>query len=105
MDQDKPFRIALIGLGRAGQFHLQSLRTLPQIELAHVVDVDPEQAARIGSDFNCASSTQMDAALEDDSIEAVIVATPTGEHYQQIIASLNAGKAVFHRKTAWQRFE
>ena len=98
MNQDKPLRIALIGLGRAGRFHLQSIRTLPQIELAHVVDVDPEQAARIGSDFNCASSTDMDAALEDTSIEAVIVATPTGEHYQQIIASLNAGKAVFSEK-------
>ena len=63
MDQDKPLRIALIGLGRAGRFHLQSIRTLPQIELAHVVDVDPEQAARIGSDFNCASSTHMDLSL------------------------------------------
>lgn len=98
MISDNPFRIALIGLGRAGKFHLQSIRTLPQIELAHVVDVNPEQAKQIGEQFNCESSTNMVAALEDSSVDAVIVATPTGEHYHQIIASLKAGKAVFTEK-------
>lgn len=94
----KPFNIALIGLGRAGRFHLQSIRTLPQIDLAHVVDINAEQAKQIGEEFNCASSTNMEAALKDPSIDAVIVATPTGEHYQQIIASLKAGKSVFTEK-------
>ena len=34
------FRLALVGLGRAGQFHLQSIRQLAELELGYVIDAD-----------------------------------------------------------------
>ncbi|MBT5927630.1 MAG: Gfo/Idh/MocA family oxidoreductase [Verrucomicrobia bacterium] len=98
MDSNKPLRVALFGLGRAGKFHLQSIQTLPQIQLAHVVDVDDQQAQTVGEQFNCSYSVNTDAALNDNTIDAVIVATPTGEHHHQIMTSLKAGKVVFTEK-------
>ena len=98
MNPSKPFKIALFGLGRAGRFHLQSIRQLPQIQLAHVVDIDEERGRETGVAFGCPHATSIEPALSDASIDAVIVATPTGDHYSQIMASLQAGKSVFTEK-------
>jgi len=98
MNTTKPFKIALFGLGRAGRFHLQSIRQLPQIQLGWVVDVDEKRAREVGEQFACRHGGTIGPALEDDSIDAVIVATPTGDHYEQIMASLKAGKSVFTEK-------
>lgn len=98
MDSENQLRIALLGLGRAGRFHLQSIRTLPQFKLVHVVDINPQQAKFVSNEFNCASSTHIEEVIQDPTIDAVIVATPTGEHYHQIMASLKAGKSVFTEK-------
>ncbi len=95
---NSPFRVALFGLGRAGKFHLQSIRSLSTLDLTHVVDVDLEVARDVGRKFNCAFSAEIDVALADPSVDAVIIATPTGEHYHQIMKSLRAGKSVFTEK-------
>ncbi|MDG1892297.1 MAG: Gfo/Idh/MocA family oxidoreductase [Verrucomicrobiota bacterium] len=95
---ENPLRVALFGLGRAGQFHLQSIRTLPEIQLAHVVDVDAERATKIGKEYGCPSSNDPRIPLRDPSIQAVIVATPIGAHYQQIMDALSSGKSVFTEK-------
>jgi len=94
----KVLKVALFGLGRAGRFHLQSIQLLPEMELVHVVDIDPEQARKVGEQFQSAHSETIQPALEDPSIQAVIIATPTGEHFEQIMAALKAGKSVFTEK-------
>lgn len=98
MSSSKPFNVALCGLGRAGCFHLQSIRQLPQIQLGYVVDIHENRAKEVGAQFDCPHATSIEPALSDTSIDAVIVATPTGDHYAQILASLKAGKSVFTEK-------
>jgi len=87
-----------LGLGRAGAFQLASIRSNPAVSLIHVVDTDLEKANIVSAEFACLPGATVDDALSDESVDAVIVATPTGEHYGQIVASLNAGKAVFTEK-------
>lgn len=94
----KALRIALFGLGRAGKFHLQSIRLAADIKLGYVVDVDEVTAQAIAGDFECKWSTDRASALCDPNIDAVIVATPTQTHHDYIIDSLEAGKAVFTEK-------
>ncbi len=98
MTDTKKLRVALFGLGRAGQFQIQSIRLSPGVVLSHVVDVDGERARGVAEEFGCAFSDTTDAALADPEVDAVIVATPTGEHFGQIMAGLKAGKAVFTEK-------
>ena len=95
MDQ---FRLALVGLGRAGQFHLQSIRQLAQLELGYVIDADQGLAAQTATAHGCPGSNDFSLALSDPTLHGVIIATPTGAHYSQILQALVAGKAVFTEK-------
>lgn len=98
MKSHPPLNVALIGLGRAGQFQLESIRTLPEVVLRHAIDTNWERAKEIASEIGCNATRSPEEAYADPEVDAVIVATPTGEHYGQILASLNAGKAVFTEK-------
>ena len=92
------FRLALVGLGRAGQFHLQSIRQLAQLELGYVIDADQGLAAQTATAHGCPGSNDFSLALSDPTLHGVIIATPTGAHYSQILQALEAGKAVFTEK-------
>ena len=97
--------IALFGLGRAGQFHLQSIRAIPGIRLLHAVDLDEDRARRVAAEFQCAAGRTPHAALADPQVNAVIVATPTLEHFGNITSALKAGKAVFTEKPLGSRLD
>ncbi len=91
-------QVALVGLGRAGRFQLESIRSNPGVSLIHVVDTDAERANAVAEEFACQCSSTIEKAIADDAVDAVIVATPTGEHFAQIVAVLDGGKAVFTEK-------
>ena len=105
MSPESSFSIALLGLGRAGQFHLQSIRAIPGAILRHAVDLDEDRANRVAAEFRCSASQTPDDALADPEVDAVIVATPTQEHVGPIRAALEAGKAVFTEKPLGSRLE
>lgn len=94
----KPLRLALFGLGRAGRFHLQSIRLAAGVKLLHVVDVDADVAEGVAAQYDCQWASDRQAALADPEVDAVIVATPTQTHHDYIIDSLEAGKAVLTEK-------
>ena len=98
MASSENLKIALLGLGRAGKFHIQSIQSIPGISLRCVVDVDESLARRLAKELECDYSTDADGPLGQADVDAVIVASPTHEHYGQISAALKAGKAVFTEK-------
>ena len=98
MASSEKLNIALLGLGRAGKFHIQSIQSIPGINLRCVVDVDESLARRLAKDLECDYSTSAEGPLGQANIDAVIVASPTHEHYGQIQAALEAGKPVFTEK-------
>jgi len=91
-------RLALFGLGRAGQFHLNNISRHRQATLLYVIDEDKTKVDEISLDYNCVGLTSGEQALNDPRVNAVIIATPTKTHYRLIIAAINAGKAVFAEK-------
>ena len=98
MASSENLKIALLGLGRAGKFHIQSIQSIPGISLRCVVDVDESLARRLAKELECDYSTDAEGPLGQADVDAVIVASPTHEHYGQISAALKAGKAVFTEK-------
>ena len=98
MASSENLKIALLGLGRAGKFHIQSIQSIPGISLRCVVDVDESIAKRLAKDLECDYSTDVEGPLGQADVDAVVVASPTHEHYGQISAALKAGKAVFTEK-------
>ena len=98
MDLLEKLNIALFGLGRAGKFHIQSIQSIPELNLKCVMDLDESVAKRVAKDLECDYSTNIDDPLGQSDIDAVIIATPTNEHHKQIEATLKANKPVFSEK-------
>jgi predicted dehydrogenase len=89
----KPIRVALIGYGLAGKvFHAPLIRATTALELAIVVSsrVDDNSACLPG--FTIVQD--IDEALEDPTIDLVVIATPDHLHMPQTLAALAADKHV-----------
>ncbi|CAJ1403800.1 unnamed protein product [Effrenium voratum] len=93
----KVVKVALVGLGRAGEFHRQSMLELPHsVHLTWVVDIDVQKAQRVAAEVGCRWSTSLDEVLE--AVDAVIIASTTDTHFAYIMKALTAGKAVLAEK-------
>jgi predicted dehydrogenase len=71
---------------------------VPGARLARVVDVDPHVARSAGDTFGVPWSTNLEAALDDPSIQGFVVATSTSSHGDVIVAAAAAGKHIFTEK-------
>jgi len=95
-----PLRFAIIGARRGRTFANSAANVADQVQLAAVCDTVPAMMDdwRDDSDVRCYSDYQQ--VLDDDSIDAVCLATPVPLHARQTIAALNAGKHVLSEVTA-----
>jgi 2-hydroxy-4-carboxymuconate semialdehyde hemiacetal dehydrogenase len=88
-------RIALVGAGAFGEKHLDGLRLIDGVEIVSVISGRAEQAAAVAAKYGAKhSSTELEAALARDDVDAVILCTPTQMHAAQAIACMDAGKHV-----------
>lgn len=91
--------IAVVGLGPASQPHSRSL-----VDLADRVDVrwaasrTPERAAAYAREYPFPTTTDVDAAIADPAVDAVIVLTPPASHCEVAERCLAAGKHVLVEK-------
>ena len=92
-----PARVGVAGLGYWGPNLVRNFDELA--ELAWVCDLDPDLRARFASRYPHARATADFAEmLADDSLDAVVVATPVPTHYALAKQALEAGKHVLVEK-------
>lgn len=101
----KKLSLCIVGLGRAGRFHLHSIKQLPDVELAYVVDPALSDQEEALEGLDCRILTDIYEALDDPKLDGVIVSSPTRYHYDYIIKSLSAGKHVFTEKPLGKSIE
>ena len=88
-------KIALAGGGAFGAKHVNALKRIEGVEGAAVVSSRLESAQAFAQEHGVGAGVgSLDEVLADDSIDAVILATPTQLHASQTIACLQAGKHV-----------
>ncbi|MFQ6549777.1 inositol 2-dehydrogenase [Aestuariibius sp. 2305UL40-4] len=90
-------RLGLLGCDRIGQVHAGSLSRIGEAQLVAVADAVPEAAKTLASRHS-AQVRDSEAILSDADIDAVIIATPTSLHFDQIHAAAISGKAIFCEK-------
>ena len=73
------FRLALIGAGRIGSFHAQTLADSERAESAAVVDPRPQAAAAIGGESTRRYS-DLDELIAAGGIDGALIAVPTTLH-------------------------
>ena len=95
---NKVIKICIIGAGRAGNFHVNSLSTNKNYELLYIVDQDLKRAEELAQKANCLSHNDTDYVLYNTNIDAVIVCTTTSTHYDLTMKCLKANKHVFCEK-------
>lgn len=92
--------VCLIGAGRAGRVHAQSLtHHVPDGKLTAVVDADAQALDAFAADFPVEERhPSLEAALDRASFDAVVITTPTFAHKELAVAAAEAGKHVFLEK-------
>ena len=89
--------LAIIGAGRAGAFHVQSLSINKQYNLKYIVDLDISKAKELSNEAKCKYSDNLEDVLTSD-ISCVIICTTTPTHYNLTMRCLEAGKHVLCEK-------
>lgn len=90
-------RIGLIGLGRIGSFHADTLSRLPGIDRLVVTDVVPA-AVKAVAERTGAEAADSPGSLISSSVDAIVIAAATHAHTQLIRAGVEAGIPVFCEK-------
>jgi predicted dehydrogenase len=91
--------IGLAGLGYWGPNLARNLEDIPELDLAWLCDLDEERLARYAVRFPDAGRTsRFEDLLEDESLDAVAIATPVVTHFELARQALIAGKHVFVEK-------
>ena len=90
-------RMGLIGTGRIGQVHAESIAGLAETTLQRVADIDTSSAQATAERFGCQASSP-DEIFTAGDIDAVLVASPTMTHLDLMVRSVQAGIPVLCEK-------
>lgn len=91
--------IAVVGAGYWGPNLIRNFTASPDCELRWVVDLDEERARRVLGRHNpVRTTTSLDVALDDDGVDAVVIATPASTHGPLGLAALEAGRHLLIEK-------
>jgi len=102
----KTHRVGLIlcGTGRQGLVHLGNLLASRRADLKYIVEADTKRWSAVRDQWALSTSVtfllpnDLQQGLEDQSVQAVLVVTPTPTHQAIVLQSLAAGKDVFCEK-------
>jgi protoporphyrinogen oxidase/predicted dehydrogenase len=92
-------RIGVVGLGYWGPNLVRNLAEAQAFDVSHLCDIRSgplEMLSRRYPGIPC--TTSLEEMLEDDSLDAVAIATPVSTHFSLSMAALKAGKHVFVEK-------
>ena len=90
-------KVALLGAGRIGQVHAQSMSANRDCRVVAVGDANAEAARKLATQIG-AEARSVDEIIADDAIDALLIATSTDSHSDLIERATGAGKAVLCEK-------
>lgn len=90
--------MAVVGAGMIGALHARVYQEDPRTSLVAVMDVDEEQAYKVGTDLGVSCHTDVYNMLDREEIDAVSIATPEQHRYELAVACAQAGKHLMLEK-------
>ncbi|HET9562369.1 MAG TPA: inositol 2-dehydrogenase [Propionibacteriaceae bacterium] len=91
-------RFGLFGCGRIGRVHADSIDVHPRAELAWVYDPIESAADEVAKRYGAATAPTSDTAMDDPTVNAVVIASATPTHVDLLTRAVRAGKAVLCEK-------
>lgn len=95
-------RFGILGCGVIGPHHAQAIASLTdEAVLVAVADRHVERAERLAQRYGVSAYTSLEALLAHPGLDAISICTPSGDHADNAIAVLQAGKhAVIEKPVA-----
>jgi myo-inositol 2-dehydrogenase/D-chiro-inositol 1-dehydrogenase len=90
-------RLGLIGLGRIGAIHAETLSHLDGVDSLVVTDAVPVVTASVAEKFG-AEAAESPAALISGGVDGIVIAAATDAHAELVKAGVDAGVPVFCEK-------
>lgn len=89
-------RIGLVGAGRIGACHAETLTGLPAVETVVITDPDRDRAVAMADKTGARRADSLDELI--DGVDAIVIATPTDTHAALIRRVVAAGLPIFCEK-------
>jgi predicted dehydrogenase len=97
-----PVRIGMIGIGGIARHHVGQLSQIPGVQITAIADPSAEQIAQTVEKFpalkDAYTTSDYRALLARDDVDAVEIATPHTQHFEQAVAAIDANKHVLLEK-------
>lgn len=91
-------RLGFIGLGWIGRHRMAAVLEEPNVQVAALCEPNPEALAEAHALVPHAKCVSSLAALLEEPLDAVVIATPSALHAEQTLAALERGLPVFCQK-------
>lgn len=98
MQSGRKVRFGLLGLGRISRKHIDAIQQLSNAEIAAVCDTQLPIAVSQGEKLGVPSYTSLELMLTNESLDIVVVMTPSGLHSSQCQLIAAAGVHVLVEK-------
>ena len=89
---------AIVGLGRWGELLVSSVDDSEVLQFTAAVTRTPSKVEEFCAERGIKLSDQLEDVLGDESINALVIATPHSQHFDQLMAAAKAGKHVYCEK-------
>ncbi len=96
-------KVAVVGVGHLGQFHLEKYLSIPDVNLIGVVDIDPIRLDEITRKHNVKGFRSHKEII--DKVDAVSIAVPTEVHFEVAMDFLSKGVHILVEKPITYRIE
>lgn len=93
-----PLKLGLIGCGKIGQKHLQALVHQKDFSLVATMDTDISRAEAAAVAFDAEAFDSASMMLTRGTLDAVVIATPSGAHKEMALQALEEGCHVLIEK-------
>lgn len=96
----KKIKIGIVGLGRLGRKHAENIAfRVPNVELKAVCSIIESEVNDVQKSWGIEKGyTDFNEMLKNKELDAIFIASTSGEHCKQIEAALDAGFHVFSEK-------
>ncbi|MDY6878842.1 MAG: Gfo/Idh/MocA family oxidoreductase [Desulfatiglans sp.] len=95
MNKEK-LRVAVIGVGHLGEYHVQKYKDIPDVELVGVVDINQDRVSEISNRYHTRPFGHHEEIL--GMVDAVSLAVPTETHFQVARDVLSKGVHILIEK-------
>ena len=94
----KIWRIGIIGAGNIAAFHAKAVLSLENAALAGICGTNTDKVKSLATEYKCKIYDNVTEMLQDQDVDIVVIATPSGAHMEPAIEAAEYKKHVLCEK-------